>query len=495
MDLLNYLLPFSSKSDDSCPNDLRETTDYASFKKVFPKRIAVVGRQNSVWDYVDSGLEDSDSLSAKLLDEKPPIIFVPGASGNEEAFFPTQLGLLDQGFRSVCVTTAPRDPPICYTYEWVEAFHEFIVAELELDRFHLVGAGLGAFLILSYIRDHPNNVASVVLTHGYSDTTAFHAPPPGPNGFIEAGKLRRHFLQNFINQESKTINDNCSSAILFMTETVESFCSQDLAGRMNLNCKTQRITNLRYDDAKITLVDVYQDGLDRTEEQRETLRKTIPGAKQHLLKWGGNFPYLSNPEEYTMAIRVHLRRHGFIEGSLSKLRVSEKQYFSHKTENKSPSVSEAEVRPERLESLGELILEEHCRQHRPRQSNVLSSASTLNLHTPSDVASANQSYTRSLEDSLVSIKTDAPSLPRVYHEPPAYPAPQQKKKYRHQRQCAQNSQSQSQEDLEIESFAFGGSKNLEYQLQERQLVLKSDKMLNDHIYDEPNILVFGVSHG
>ncbi len=42
---------------------------------------------------------------------------------------------------------------------------------------------------------------------------------------------------------------------------------------------------------------------------KEQLYNTLPNAKYSLMKFGGDFPYLSNYQEYSMLILVHLRRH------------------------------------------------------------------------------------------------------------------------------------------------------------------------------------------
>jgi len=43
---------------------------------------------------------------------------------------------------------------------------------------------------------------------------------------------------------------------------------------------------------------------------RDRLYALVEGAKFSALKTGGDFPYLSRPDEFTMLLQVHLRSHG-----------------------------------------------------------------------------------------------------------------------------------------------------------------------------------------
>lgn len=46
------------------------------------------------------------------------------------------------------------------------------------------------------------------------------------------------------------------------------------------------------------------------EELRTLLQERFPGACEMMMKEGGDFPYLSNPQEFCMLLQVHLRRNG-----------------------------------------------------------------------------------------------------------------------------------------------------------------------------------------
>eukprot|EP01084_Bolivina_argentea_P268033 455154_1 len=60
------------------------------------------------------------------------------------------------------------------------------------------------------------------------------------------------------------------------------------------------------------------DALDITtldDNMKEQLYNILPNAKYSLIKYGGAFPYLSNYQEYSMLIEVHLRRHLSIQST------------------------------------------------------------------------------------------------------------------------------------------------------------------------------------
>lgn len=47
------------------------------------------------------------------------------------------------------------------------------------------------------------------------------------------------------------------------------------------------------------------------DQLKNEVHKFYPGAKEALLKAGGDFPFLSQAEEINMYIEVHLRANGY----------------------------------------------------------------------------------------------------------------------------------------------------------------------------------------
>merc|ERR1719319_1218603 len=96
-----------------------------------------------------------------------------------------------------------------------------------------------------------------------------------------------------------------------MQSSVETLSIASLASRLRLNCNKNRVSRIQYDASKITLVDVMESsGTQNRDELAKQLRELLPDAKLHLLKGGGNWPYLATPDDFTLALRVHLRRQG-----------------------------------------------------------------------------------------------------------------------------------------------------------------------------------------
>lgn len=121
-----------------------------------------------------------------------------------------------------------------------------------------------------------------------------------------------------------------------------------------------------FETSLITLLDVHA-GSSVPDRAQTELRELLPAAKAHYLKRGGKFPYLANAEEYTLGVRVHLRRHGYGFGGSaglgppSGLTINVEEYFpagaGRSRSNATVEDEENEVKPPigRLESLTSLL--------------------------------------------------------------------------------------------------------------------------------------------
>jgi hypothetical protein len=91
---------------------------------------------------------------------------------------------------------------------------------------------------------------------------------------------------------------------------LETLSGEDLGSRLCLNCTPSRLPHLaKFDQRHITMIDA-TDLIVLPQAMRDGLYKRFATAKFALMKSGGDFPFLSNGDEVSMLLQVHLRAHG-----------------------------------------------------------------------------------------------------------------------------------------------------------------------------------------
>jgi len=88
---------------------------------------------------------------------------------------------------------------------------------------------------------------------------------------------------------------------------VQSMSREQLAARLALNFSKHCIEKLDYPQDHITIIDA-QDHTALDQGMKEQLYNLLNHARYSTMKYGGDFPYLSNHQEYAMLVQVHLRR-------------------------------------------------------------------------------------------------------------------------------------------------------------------------------------------
>jgi len=121
--------------------------------------------------------------------------------------------------------------------------------------------------------------------------------------------LKRFLLQSL---PTSALEASVADSIDFMVSQIDSMTHQELASRLTLNCTVFEEFNpaqLPIDKSKITIIDCL-DEVAIPLKLREEVYKLYPEAKVCEMKVGGNFPYLSRPDEVNLYLEVHLRNQG-----------------------------------------------------------------------------------------------------------------------------------------------------------------------------------------
>ncbi|PKI59551.1 hypothetical protein CRG98_020079, partial [Punica granatum] len=90
---------------------------------------------------------------------------------------------------------------------------------------------------------------------------------------------------------------------------VETLSREDLAARLTLTADAASIGPLLLSDSFITIMDT-NDYCAIPQPLKDQLSERYPEARRAHLKTGGDFPFLSRPDEVNLHLQLHLRRVG-----------------------------------------------------------------------------------------------------------------------------------------------------------------------------------------
>ena len=92
-----------------------------------------------------------------------------------------------------------------------------------------------------------------------------------------------------------------------MSRKLSSLTHRQLVARLHLNLTENYVQPESLQSLTITIIDVF-DECSNSEQTRIEMYKMYPEARLAHLKSGGNYPYLSRPEELNLHLLVHLRQ-------------------------------------------------------------------------------------------------------------------------------------------------------------------------------------------
>jgi len=265
---------------------------FAKFQSEHALNKVVQPRTNLEWAYYQAG--PASAASEALL-------FIHGTSGTAAAFFYQVQALAEKGYRVLSAQYPAYDSP----QEWCKGFDHFLDA-VKFRSVHVFGAGLGGFLVQHFAAAYPHRLRSLLLCNAYATTNPF-AEKAGPLTsvvhFSPTPLLRKVVLDMF---PEGGMELSAQQAINFIAHQVHGISGDDLASRLSLNSTASSVGPLRLEQGRITLMESNGETM-VPDELRRQLRQLYPGARLAQLKAGGDFPYLSRPDEATLFVEVHMR--------------------------------------------------------------------------------------------------------------------------------------------------------------------------------------------
>ncbi|KAK1436165.1 hypothetical protein QVD17_01941 [Tagetes erecta] len=264
--------------------------DYIHFKSQVPLHKIPIGTKQ--WRYYDFG--------PKVV---PPLICIPGIAGTADVYYKQIMALSMKGYRVISVDI----PHIWNNQEWVQAFEKFLDV-IDVHRIHLYGTSLGGFLALLFAQHRPRRVKSLILSNTFLETKYFAAAMPWAPvvSWTPSFLLKRYVLTGIPSGPHEPF---IADAVDFVVAQVETLSREDLASRLTLTSDAASVGPLMLSDSLITIIDT-NDKCAIPRQLKDEVSERFPGARRADIKSGGDFPFLSRPDEINLHLKLHLRRVG-----------------------------------------------------------------------------------------------------------------------------------------------------------------------------------------
>lgn len=264
--------------------------DYVYFKSQVPLHKIPIGPR--LWKYYDFG--------PKVV---PPLICLPGIAGTADVYYKQIMSLSMKGYRIISVDIAR----VWNHHEWIQAFEKFLDT-IDVHHIHLYGTALGGFLAQLFAQHRPRRVRSLVLSNTFLDTTSFSTAMPWAPvvAWTPAFLLKRYVLTGIRDVPQEPF---IADSVDFVVSQVEALSKDDLASRLTLTASAASVGPLLLPDSSITIMDT-NDYCATPQQLKDEVGERYLGAKKAYLKTGGDFPFLSRPDEVNLHLQLHLRRVG-----------------------------------------------------------------------------------------------------------------------------------------------------------------------------------------
>ncbi|XP_054824524.1 uncharacterized protein LOC129322300 isoform X2 [Prosopis cineraria] len=233
----------------------------------------------------------------------PPLICLPGTAGTADVYYKQIMALSMKGYRVISVDI----PRVWNHTEWVQAFEKFLDA-IDVHHIHLYGTSLGGFLAQLFAQHRPRRVRSLVLSNSFLETRSFSAAMPWAPivSWTPSFMLKRYVLTGIRDGPHEPF---IADSVDFVVSQVETLSREDLASRLTLTTDDAAVGPLLLSDSFITIMDT-NDYCAIPQQLKDQLSERYAEARRAYLKTGGDFPFLSRPDEVNLHLQLHLRRVG-----------------------------------------------------------------------------------------------------------------------------------------------------------------------------------------
>ncbi|KAF2313136.1 hypothetical protein GH714_009439 [Hevea brasiliensis] len=204
------------------------------------------------------------------------------------------------GYRVISVDI----PRVWNHHEWVQAFEKFLDV-IDVHHIHLYGTSLGGFLAQLFAQHRPRRVRSLILSNTFLDTRSFAAAMPWAPVYVcqldPCIFAEKYVLTGIRDGPHEPF---IADSVDFVVSQVETLSREDLASRLTLNVDAASVGSLLLSDSYITIMDT-NDYCAIPQQLKDQLSERYPEARRAYLKTGGDFPFLSRPDEVNLHLQVY----------------------------------------------------------------------------------------------------------------------------------------------------------------------------------------------
>ncbi|KAE8722198.1 Alpha/beta-Hydrolases superfamily protein isoform 2 [Hibiscus syriacus] len=258
--------------------------DYIYFKSQVPLHKIPIGTKQ--WRYYDFG--------PKVV---PPLICLPGTAGTAD-FYYKQIMSLSMKFLEESSGSKKR---LGFKFRKVPGCYR-------CSSYTSVWYIPWGFLAQLFAQHRPRRVKSLILSNTFLETRTFATAMPWAPivGWAPSFLLKRYVLTGIRDGPHEPF---IADSVDFVVSQVETLSRDDLASRLTLTVDNAAVKPLLISDSYITIMDT-NDYSSIPLELKDQLSERYPGARRAYLKTGGDFPFLSRPDEVNLHLQLHLRRVG-----------------------------------------------------------------------------------------------------------------------------------------------------------------------------------------
>ncbi|EAN31490.2 Alpha/beta hydrolase family protein [Theileria parva strain Muguga] len=261
------------------------------------------------WTYYENY---NHKKSTKADKNNPSIILLHGICGTAGCYFYLFNKLSELGFRCISAQYPEYETP----YEWISGFSHFL-EYLNLYKPCVFGSDLGGFLLQLFVQSYPNLLSSIILCNSYRKTDDFSISPAFREVYGNLYMLLPHvilknlYIEYYICPKTEDINERVELreqyAKEFMACELDHISASDLGSRITLQLTCDYVYNKDlngFSQEKILLIETINNNIPHNLKQ--DIKLWYSNSKVGYLKSGGDFPYLTRPDEIAIFIQVHM---------------------------------------------------------------------------------------------------------------------------------------------------------------------------------------------
>lgn len=258
--------------------------DLIEFRNKFPlKKTRIL---DQIWFYIDSGLQSRFG-----------VVFIHGTTGSAEIFW-NQIRYFSSSYRVISITI----PPIMGKEILCQGLFE-LFQRIGIEEMIILGTSFGGYLVQAFATYYPTMVKGLILGNTFYSTEPYHAKY---KYFLIFKQLIPNFIiKRMLKKGLITIHHQATREYL-VEQLDKKLSKKTLVARLETfitNIPLKKVLN-----KPLLIIETVNDPLVPLELQVD-LKNIYSNATVEIFDEEANhFPYLTQPEKYTEALKVFIEK-------------------------------------------------------------------------------------------------------------------------------------------------------------------------------------------